>query len=98
MKDGWKEHWKPRVAWLAIGAFVVAYDALCPKGETLSEEVYRQRESKLGRFVIDKLMTDVVEHLQGEQNWINDIAKLSPKSPKPTRDGSDRFDVFGTDD
>lgn len=78
--DGWKKHWRPRLAWLAIGAFVTIYDATCPKGETLSEEVYRQRESKLGRFIIDKLMLDTTQHLQGQENWINDIAKLNPKS------------------
>lgn len=78
-KHGWKEHWRPKLAWAAIAAFVVAYDALAPKGDTLSEECYRQRESKLGRFLIDKLMDDVVNHLRGEENWINDVAKLSPK-------------------
>lgn len=78
--DGWKQHWKSRLAWIAIGAFVTIYDATCPKGETLSEEVYRQRESKLGRFIIDKLMLDTTQHLQGQENWINDIAKLNPKS------------------
>lgn len=71
--------WRPRLAWAAIAAFVVAYDALCPKGETLSEEVYRQRETKLGRFLIDRLMDDVVDHLRGEHNWINDVGALSPK-------------------
>jgi len=77
--EGWRKHWRPRLAWAAIGAFVVIYDVTSSKGETLSEECYRQRDSKLGRFLIDKLMTDVVEHLQGEENWINDIAKISPK-------------------
>lgn len=76
---GWKKHWRPRLAWLAIGAFVTLYDATCPKGETLSEECYRQRESKLGRFLIDKLMKDTVQHLQGQENWINKVAQLSPK-------------------
>lgn len=74
-----RSHWRPKLAWATIGAFVVAYDMLCPKGETLSEEVYRHRETKLGRFLIDKLMRDVVEHLQGEENWINEVGKLSPK-------------------
>lgn len=77
--EGWRKHWRPRLAWLAIGAFVTLYDATCPKGETLSEECYRQRESKLGRFLIDKLMKDTVEHLQGQENWINKVAQLSPK-------------------
>lgn len=78
--DGWKKYWRPRLAWLAIGAFVTLYDATCPKGLTLSEECYRQRESRLGRFLIDKLMVDTTEHLQGKENWINDIATLSPKA------------------
>lgn len=79
-RHGWREHWRPRLAWIAIGAFVALYDATCPKGETLSEEVYRLRETKLGRFLADKLMSDVVTHLQGEHNWINDIASLNQKN------------------
>lgn len=78
-ENGWRKHWRPRLAWAAIASFVVLYDATCPKGETLSEEVYRLRESRLGRFLIDKLMSDVVTHLQGDHNWINDLAALNPK-------------------
>lgn len=81
--EGWKKYWRPRLAWAALAGFVVAYDALCPPGMTLSEEVYRQRRSRFGRAVIDRLMDDVTGHLQQtsdeDEDWIHQIAQSRPK-------------------
>lgn len=79
-----RKHWRPKVAWAMIIGFVIAYDALCPKEDTLSEEVYRMRQNRLGRFVVDKLIDSVAGHLNQsippEEDWIHKIAQISPKN------------------
>lgn len=83
MSERQPNRWRPRLAWLALVAGVIAYDAFCPKGETLSEEVYRLREHKLGRFVVDYLIDSVAGHLKQElppeEDWIHQLASLRPK-------------------
>ena len=50
-------------AWLALGAGVVAYDVLCPKGQTLSEGVDRLMERKMGRAIALGSIAIVASHL-----------------------------------
>jgi len=99
---GWREHWRSRLAMIAIAGIVVIHDATCKQGDTITEETRRLRQTKLGRFIVPWLVDSVADHLlervEPENDWIHQVAKLSPKSPKPTSDGSNRFDVFGTDD
>lgn len=39
------------LAWCFIGTFVASYDALCPKGETLSEGVGDVLERPVGKYL-----------------------------------------------
>lgn len=51
---------------LAIGAIiggVALYEALCPKGELISEEVDRLRETKVGRYVVPIVIGTTALHL-----------------------------------
>jgi len=51
------------IAWGVLGAGVVAYDVLCPKGQTLSETVDRVLENPRTRYVAYAVGAVVASHL-----------------------------------
>lgn len=68
---------------LAIGAIiggVAAYEALCPQGELISEQVDRIMSSKLGRVATHALVWSVAGHLTGvipeRYDWLHQLASL----------------------
>lgn len=78
--EGWRKHWRPRLAWLAIGAFVTLYDATCPKGETLSEEAERAMEHPLGKLAVHALVWTTAGHLTRvipeKYDWIHKLVEM----------------------
>ncbi len=78
-----KPSWRARMAWAAIAGFVVLYDATCPKGETLSEELSRMRQTKIGNKVVPWLVDSVSDHLlervEPEKDWIHNVGTLFDK-------------------
>ena len=66
---------------LAIGlgiAGIVAYESFAPKGELISEQVDRYRETKIGRFVVPLLISTVALHLlraiPPKYDWVHRLA------------------------
>lgn len=58
------KHWRPRLAILAMGSLAVGYDIICPKGQTISEEVdYLRENPKTGR-VTNWLLDALYNHLK----------------------------------
>lgn len=51
------------IAWAGLAAGVVAYDLLCPPGETLSEGVDRALETRTGRVLALGSIAIVATHL-----------------------------------
>lgn len=82
-KHGWKQHWRSRLAMLAIAGIVVWHDATCKKGDTITEETRRLRGTRLGRYIVPWLVDSVADHLlervSPENDWIHQIASISPK-------------------
>ena len=96
-----REHLLPKLAWSAIAGFVVLYDTICPKNETLSEQMDRWREDEntapMADFMLDSIYKHLKRSIPEDEDWIHNVAKLSPKRDKPQLDGSDRFDIFPED-
>ena len=70
-------------AWLAIGAGVLAYEAMCDDGEMLSEVVDDWLEHPVGRYVataaIGATALHLVNMLPNNVDPIHQIGKLKPK-------------------
>lgn len=83
-RHGWRQHWRSRLAMFAISLIVIGHDATCKKGDTITEETRRLRQTKLGRFVVPWLVDSVADHLlervEPEDDWIHQVASLSPKA------------------
>lgn len=82
-RHGWREHWRSRLAMLAIAGIVIIHDATCKKGDTITEETRRLRGTRLGRYIVPWLVDSVADHLlervDPEEDWIHQVATLSPK-------------------
>lgn len=59
------EHFPSRAAIGGIIAGVSVYEALCPPGEFISDEVDRLRDTKIGRFVVPLVIGATAGHLLG---------------------------------
>lgn len=82
-RQGWDKRRKAQMAIAALAIGVVAFDVLCEKGGTITEETRRLRETRLGRFLVPFLVRSVAAHLleevEPEHDWIHIVASLSPK-------------------
>jgi hypothetical protein len=82
-RHGWREHWRSRLSMLAIAGIVIVHDMTCKKGDTITEETRRLRQTKLGQHVVPWLVDSVADHLlervAPEDDWIHKVAELSPK-------------------
>ena len=74
------EHWQSKAAIAGIIGGVALYEAFCPKGELISEQVDRAMESKLGRIATHALVWSVAGHLTGvipeKYDWLHRMASL----------------------
>lgn len=88
----WHKNIAPKLAILAIGLFVAVFDATCKSGNTISEETYRMRRTKIGRFLVPKVIDAVADHLLErrpiEEDPVHTIAQLSPKPHHSTGEAS----------
>lgn len=58
------ERWSPSTkAWAVGGAALLAYEILCPPGQTLSEGCDRARETRLGKYLVPGLIGATALHL-----------------------------------
>lgn len=82
-KFSWKKRIGAKLAIAALIAGVVAWDVLSPKGSTISEEIYRMRRTKIGKYVVPWAVTTVAHHLLEqtplEQDWIYQVSHLGSK-------------------
>lgn len=81
--EGWRKHWVPRAAIMAIGIIAVGTDYICPNGETISEEVDRLRESErwgeTTHAVLDALYHHFKRDIPPEEDKIHRFALLFEK-------------------
>lgn len=77
------EHLAPKVAIAVILGFVAVYDAVCKRGNTISEQVDRWRESDrtsgVTNFVIDSLYKHLKRSVPPEEDPVHWLASLVGK-------------------
>lgn len=79
-----EKHIAPKLAIATIMGGVALYDALCERGDTISEETSRLRATKFGRFLVPFMVTTTALHLleaiPKKWDWIHRLAELKQKS------------------
>lgn len=77
------KHWRARLALGAIASIVVSYDALCPKNETISQEVDYLRDNphtgKITNWIIDSLYHHLKRDVPPEDDPIHQFASYFGK-------------------
>lgn len=73
-------HWPSKLAIAGIGAGVIAYDMLCPEGETISEGCDRIMESRIGKVALHALAWSIAAHVTNtvpeRWDWVHHATKL----------------------
>ena len=80
------EHIPSKLAIASIIGGVALYDALCPRGETISEGADRLRETKIGKYLVPLVVATTSMHLTRtipeKYDWLQWVGKLAGKIGK----------------
>ena len=75
-----------KVAIASIIGGVAIYEALCPDGELISEQVDRIMSSKMGKIAVHTLVWTVAGHLTGvipeKYDWLHRLASMKSSGPR----------------
>lgn len=87
------------LAWIGLGLGVAAYDALCPRGETLSEGVDRALEHRTGRYLALGGIAVTAAHLANYlPERFDPFHQAFAWKNRVEEELADLHDVFGEDD
>lgn len=81
-----RSHWRPRLAMGMIALTAIGYDAVCKKGETISEEVdYLREHAQYGpitTYIINALYKHLMRSVAPEDDIIHGIAQVFGKDDR----------------
>jgi len=79
-----REHLPSKLAIATLVGGVLAYEALAPKEELITDEVRRVRKGKLGNFAVQAIVWTTALHLSGfheatgtqHLDWLHRVSRL----------------------